>query len=142
METKLSMFFVTRCLALVLALALTACGAPAPAPATEAPPAELTGSLTVLDWAGYDAEDFWTDFKNTYPNITVNFEIGASDADIYGKMKAGDQADIFHPYTGWLQFYVEEGLVEEIDTSKLTSWDKVPENFKEIGQVNPSLWMR
>ncbi|HLA97950.1 MAG TPA: extracellular solute-binding protein [Anaerolineales bacterium] len=136
METKLSMFFVTRCLALVLALALTACGAPAPAPATEAPPAELTGSLTVLDWAGYDAEDFWTDFKNTYPNVNVNFEIGASDADIYGKMKAGDQADIFHPYTGWLQFYVEEGLVEEIDTSKLTNWDKVPENFKEIGQFN------
>ena len=42
-------------------------------------------------------------------------------------MMAGDQADIFHPYTGWLQFYVEEGLVEEIDTSKLTNWDKVPE---------------
>ena len=52
-------------------------------------------------------------------------------------MKAGDdQADIFHPYTGWLQFYVDEGLVEEIDTSKLTNWDKVPDSFKKIGQIN------
>src|SRR5262245_1668022 len=65
--------------------------APAPteaaATAAPAPAAEASGSLTVLDWAGYDAPDFWIDFKNAYPNITPNFEIGASDADIYAKMK-------------------------------------------------------
>jgi spermidine/putrescine transport system substrate-binding protein len=102
----------------------------------DVPPAEQTGNLTVLEWAGYDDPNFWIDFQNTYPNVNVNFEIGASDADVYAKMKAGDQADIFHIYTGWLQFYVEEGLVEEIDTSRLTNWDKVPEEFKEIGQFN------
>lgn len=118
---------------------LAACQSPAAPTATQAPEvpaAEQTGSLTVLDWAGYDAPDFWVDFQNTYPKVTVNFEIGASDADIYTKMKAGDQADIFHPYTGWLQFYVDEGLVEEIDTSKLSNWDKVPDEFKAIGQIN------
>ncbi|MFH1185984.1 MAG: extracellular solute-binding protein [Chloroflexota bacterium] len=115
---------------LLLAVALSAC-APAAVPA-----AETTGSLTVLDWAGYDQPDFWIDFQNMYPKVTVNFEIGESDADIYSKMKAGDQADIFHPYTGWLQFYVDEGLVEEIDTSKLTNWSKVPESFKQIGQID------
>jgi len=112
-----------------------------PAPAftggpTETPDNSVNGSLTVLDWAGYDAPDFWIDFKNTYPNVNVNFEIGASDADIFGKMKAGDQADIFHPYSGWLQFYVDEGLVQEIDTSKLKNWDVVPDAFKKLGQVN------
>jgi spermidine/putrescine transport system substrate-binding protein len=116
--------------------ATTGLAATSAAADTAAPQADVTGSLTVLDWAGYDASDFWIDFKNTYPNVTVNFEIGASDADIYTKMKAGDQADIFHPYTGWLQFYVDEGLVEEIDTSKLANWDKVPDNFKTIGQIN------
>ncbi len=115
--------------------ATAATATPSPQP-TELPAAEVTGSLTVLDWAGYDAEDFWTDFKTAYPKATVNFEIGASDADILAKMKAGDQADIFHPYTGYLQFYVEAGLVEEIDTSKLTNWDQVPESFKRIGQIN------
>ena len=127
------MLFIARGFLLALVLLMPACGA---IPATEVPPGEQTGNLTVLDWAGYDAEDFWVDFKNTYPNVTVNFEIGSSDADIYSKMKAGDQADIFHPYTGWLQFYVDEGLVQEIDTSKLSNWDKVPENFKKIGQIN------
>jgi spermidine/putrescine transport system substrate-binding protein len=118
-----------------------ATSAPTEAPAatnapTEAPVVGETGTLSVLDWAGYDAEDFWVDFKNEYPDVTVNFEIGISDADIYAKMAAGNQADIFHPYTGWLQFYVDEGLVEEIDTSKLSNWDKVPDNFKKIGQIN------
>jgi len=125
------------CLILVLALLATACGGTVTtAPPTEVRPEELTGSLTVLDWAGYDAPEFWTDFQQMYPKVDVNFEFGASDADIYAKMAAGDQADVFHPYTGWLQFYVDEGLVEEIDTSKLTNWDKVPEDFKKIGQID------
>lgn len=108
----------------------------ATAMATEVPPADVTGSLNVLDWAGYDQPDFWTDFKSTYPKVTVNFEIGASDADIFSKMKAGDQSDIFHPYSGWLQFYVDNNLVEPIDTSKLTNWDKVPDSFKKLGQID------
>lgn len=107
----------------------------APTP-TDVPPDKVTGSLTVLDWSGYDQPDFWADFKSTYKNANVSFEFGQSDADIYGKMKAGDQADIFHPYTGWLQFYVDEGLVQEIDTSKLKNWSKVPDSFKKIGQIN------
>lgn len=125
---------------LALILLSTACGptaAPTPAAApTEVAPAERTGTLTVLDWAGYDAPDFWTDFKSAYPKVTVNFEIGSSDPDIYSKMKAGDQADLFHAYTGWQQFYVDEGLAQAIDTSKLKNWDKVPDYFKKIGQIN------
>jgi spermidine/putrescine-binding protein len=93
-------------------------------------------ALLVLEWSGYEAEDFWTDFKQAYPDVTVNFEIGASDADIYAKMAAGDQADLFHPYTGWLQFYVDEGMVAEIDTTRLANWDQVPDYFKAVGQLN------
>lgn len=98
--------------------------------------AESRGEVAVLDWAGYDAQDFWIDFKDKHPGVKVNFEIGSSDADIYGKMKAGNQADVFHAYTGWLQFFVDEGLVEEIDVTKLTNWDKVPGSFKAIGRFN------
>ena len=133
MNLRRSVLFVSQALMLALALVLSSCGAPQPA---DVPPAEMTGNLTVLEWAGYDAPEFWIDFQNTYPNVDVNFEIGASDVDVLSKMRAGDQADIFHAYTGYLQFYVDEGLVEEIDTSKLTNWDKVPDHFKAIGQIN------
>jgi spermidine/putrescine transport system substrate-binding protein len=93
-------------------------------------------SLLVLEWSGYEKADFWTDFKTANPSNPVTFEFGISDADILGKMEAGSQADIFHFYTGWQQFYVDEGLVQPIDTSKLTNWDKVPDAFKKMGQVN------
>jgi len=116
--------------------ATTSVTEPTEPPATQTPPEEVTGDLLVLDWSGYDAEDFWIDFKNTYPNATASFEFGTSDADIYGKIVGGSQADVFHPYTGWLQFYVDEGLVEEIDTSRLANWDVVPESFKALGQFN------
>ena len=97
---------------------------------------QATGNLTVLDWAGFDAEDFWIDFKNENPDVDVTFEIGTSDADIFAKMMAGDQADVFHPYTGWLQYYVDEGLVEELDTSRLKNWDKIAERFKKLGEFD------
>jgi spermidine/putrescine transport system substrate-binding protein len=117
------------------AAATSAPSTPAPSP-TEVPPEDVTGEITVLEWSGYEAEIFWQDFKDTYPNAGVNFTFGQSDADVYGKMKAGDQADLFHAYTGWLQFYVDEGLVEEIDTNKLSNWDAVPDDFKAIGQID------
>ena len=94
------------------------------------------GELTVLDWAGFEADPFWIDFKNSHPDAKVTFEFGASDADILAKMSAGDQADVFHPYTGWLQFYVDEGLVEELDTSRFSNWDKIADRFKELGQFD------
>ena len=104
---------------------------------TDTPPDLVTGSLNVLDWPGYDDPNFWIDFKNTYKNAKVSFEFGSTDAEIYGHMKANpEQYDIFHPYTGWLQFYVDEGLAAEIDVTKLKNWDKVPDSFKKIGQIN------
>lgn len=112
--------------------------APPTAAPTDTPPDQVTGSLSVFDWAGYDQEIFWQDFKDKYKNVTVSFPtFGASDADIYNAIHTGlNSADLFHPYTGWLQFYVDEGLVHEIDTTKLKNWSKVPESFKKIGQIN------
>jgi spermidine/putrescine transport system substrate-binding protein len=116
-------------------LAVSACSKKAEQSAGTAPPPP-SNELAVLEWAGYDAKDFWIDFANKNPTTKVSFEIGSSDADVYGKMKGGAKSDIFHTYTGWLQFYVDEGLVEEIDVAKLHNWSKVPENFRKIGQIN------
>jgi spermidine/putrescine transport system substrate-binding protein len=92
--------------------------------------------LLVLEWDGYQDEDFFADFSAANPSTSVEFEIGANDADILARMEADSPADIFHFYTGYQQFYVDEGLVREIDTSKLANWDKVPEAMKALGQVN------
>src|SRR5574341_1056563 len=54
--------------------------------ATEAP--ALSGELTVLEWAGYEIPDMWADFGKAYPDVSVTFNFGASDPDIYGKILA------------------------------------------------------
>jgi spermidine/putrescine transport system substrate-binding protein len=96
----------------------------------------MTGTLNVLEWSGYEDPLYWADFQKANPDAVVNFSFGTTDADVYGKMKAGDQSDLFHAYTGWLQFYVDDGLAQPIDTSRLSNWDKVPDSFKQVGQIN------
>ena len=135
-------FIAFACAALILAACQnqggpsSSAGASASAGATESAAANEPNELTVLEWSGYEAPDFWTDFQTANPDTAVDFEFGISDADILSLMEGGSAADIFHFYTGWQQFYVDEGLVQEIDTSKLTNWDKVPDSFKAMGQVN------
>ncbi|HEX7172525.1 MAG TPA: extracellular solute-binding protein [Candidatus Limnocylindria bacterium] len=104
---------------------------PAPSEAAEEP-----NELLVLEWSGYEAEDFWVDFAEANPDTEVTFEFGDTDATILGLMEGGSQADIVHFYTGWQQFYVDAGLVREIDTSKLTNWDKVPVEYQQLGQID------
>ena len=116
----------------------TACP-PEPAEGSDdTPPDQVKGDLSVFDWSGYEEPGFWTDFGKKYKNVKVSFPaMGGSDADIYNGIKTGTNTyDVFHPYTGWLQFYVDEGLAAEIDTSKLKNWDKVPESFKALGRFN------
>src|SRR5215212_1189641 len=110
---------------------------PTAPPATDTPPDQVTGTLDVFDWAGYEVADFYADFAAKYKNVTLSFgNMGSSDADIFNQMDTGlRHPDVFHPYTGWLNFYVDKGYVAEIDTSKLKNWDKVPDKFKALGQI-------
>ena len=104
--------------------------------ASAAPSVAEPNALSVLEWSGYEDPKFWIDFQTAHPDTQVNFDFGISDSDILGKMEVSGQDDIFHFYSGWQQFYVDEGLVKEIDTSKLKNWDKVPDSFKKLGQIN------
>lgn len=95
--------------------------------------AEASDNLTVLDWAPYDDKKYYEDFDKKYPGA-VEVHTKDDDAAIYSAVKLGYHADIIHPYTTWLKRWVDEGLVEEIDTSKLANWDKIPESLKAIGR--------
>ena len=103
---------------------------------TETPPDQVTGSLSVLEWGGYETPDFWVDFKNKYTKVDVAFTFGTTDADIRSQMKAGSTADLFHQYTGYIKLDVDDGLAAVIDTTKLKNWSKVPAAFQKIGQYN------
>lgn len=149
-----STLFISLLILLVTALILSACGSATPAAtaaataaATEAPTAEATvsaadatGDLSVLEWSGYETPDFWVDFSKESPKVNVTFNFGASDPDIFAKVKAGSTEDIIHLYTPFLRFYVDEGLVKEIDPAKITNWDKLPDSFKQSCTIDGKVY--
>ena len=110
-----------------LTLVAVACGDDEGGTTTSAGPAELT----VLEWAFYEVPEMWVEFGEAHPEVPVTFNFGASDEDIFAKTLAGSGEDIIHFYTPFLQFYVDEGLIQPIDTSRLENWDLIPDGFKE-----------
>lgn len=103
------------------------------APSTTQAPSTTaaSGELQVLEWAFYEVPEMWVEFGEAYPEVNVEFSFGASDEDIYSKILAGSGEDVIHLYTPFLQFYVDEGLIQPVDTSKLSNWDRVADGFKD-----------
>lgn len=123
-----------------LSVVLWACGGGAATttavPATTGGPAETTaaiasGELSVLEWAYYEVPEMWVEFGAAHPDVTPVFNFGASDPDIFAKYLAGSGEDVVHFYTPYLRFYVDEGLIQPIDTSRMANWSKVPPLFQE-----------
>jgi ABC-type glycerol-3-phosphate transport system substrate-binding protein len=78
-----------------LALVLAACGGGSPTTSAgnsgEASQSAVPepNELLVLEWGGYEEPDFWVDFADAHPDTDVQFELGASDADVLSLMQGG-----------------------------------------------------
>lgn len=142
--TKSSLIVLS--LLVVFTMILTACGPKSP-PATEAPTAppaviaptqlvEVTGKLLMLDWSGYELPEFWMDFAQKYPKVNVEFSFMSESADSYAKMKSGFEADLVHPCSNFWKIMVDEGMVQPLDTSKLTNWKDVNPALAKQGEFN------
>lgn len=124
------------CVTAVFALLMVACGGTAPAPAAPAPtsaPAGATGSLTVLDWAGYEAPELWQPFAEQHPNVQVDFSFFAENPEALTKVQSGFEADLVHPCSSYWRLFVDAGLMQPIDTSRLKNWSGVIKRLAQEG---------
>jgi len=140
---------MTLSILVVVSLLLAACAAPAaptaapvateaPAAATEAPvvteaPAPTTGSLILLDWASYEAPDYWTTFAKAYPDVKVDFSFMSESADSYAKLKSGFKADTVHPCSNFWKIMADENMLAPLDTSKMKNWKDVSPSLAAQG---------
>jgi spermidine/putrescine-binding protein len=137
---------------LVLASLLAACAGTA-SPATPAPvtpvagaatvpatssasPSDKEGSLLLLEWAGYELPEFHAPFAEQYPKVQPEYSFFAEDAEAFTKLQSGFEVDLVHPCNGWWGLYVEEGLVQPIDTTKIAHWDSIDPKLAAIGQFD------
>lgn len=108
-----------------------------PAPATPPPEAPASGGpLTVLEWSGYELPEFWQPFAEQYPDVKVDFSFFADDAEAIAKLQTGFEVDVAHPCFSWLGQYVEAGLIQPIDTSRLKNWSGVIPELAALGQYD------
>lgn len=130
---------------LVATLALAACAPSGDAPGdqTAAPTAPAAtaaqsgvGRLSLLEWAGYDVPAYWKPFADQYPAVKVDFSYFAEDAEALTKLQSGYDADLVHPCSPWIGQYVELGLVQPIDVSRLKNWPGVNSDLAALGQID------
>ena len=99
-------------------------------------PKPVTGTLTMLDWSGYELPEFWTDFATQYPEVKVEFSFMSESADSYAKMKSGFLADLVHPCSNFWKIMVDEGMVQPLDTSKISNWKDVNPALAKQGEFD------
>lgn len=130
---------------------LVACGGSTPEttaseePAKEAPVIEAPASndpIHILEWSGYEV----TDYPNLFPSFSeaytptldeaVEYTFFADDAEALAKLRSGFSADLVHPCESWWGLYVENDLLQPIDTSRIADWDSINPDLAKLGQFN------
>lgn len=98
--------------------------------------------LLILEWTGYEATEYpqyfvpFTDKYGENIDSVLEYSFFGDDTEALSRMKAGVAADLVHPCRSTWGLYVEDGLVQPIDTSRLSNWEGVPDELKELGQFN------
>ena len=89
-----------------------------------------------MDWAGYDLPEFFEPFSVEHPLATVNYTYMEQDSDAFAKMQSGFEVDIVHACDSWWRVYVENDLVQPIDTSQLDNWDDLVPQMAELAEFD------
>lgn len=126
----------------VLFLLAVLCGALITGCSAGAGTQEIDKPLVILEWTGYEVNEFpqfFVPFSDKYGdqiNKTVSISVFGDDAEAFSKVQSGFDADVIHPCSSWWGLYVDAGLVQPIDTTRLSSWDEIPEAFQKQGEFN------
>lgn len=82
---------------------------------------------TFFTWGGWDLPELFPEYAEKHGE-PPNFAAYGSSEEGFTKMRAGFVADVAHPYNAEIPRWVESGLFQPIDTSKLKNWgDVIPE---------------
>lgn len=89
---------------------------------TTVAPVLAADNLTVFDWSGYEDPAFhpaYTAKHGTEPD----FSFFGDEEEAFQKLRSGFKADLAHPCSQSVAKWREAGLLEPLDTSKLTYWN-------------------
>ena len=77
--------------------------------------------LIIFDWSGYEAPEFHPDYLKKEGD-SPTFAFFGDEDEAFEKIRAGFKADLSHPCSQSVVKWREAGLLEPLDTSKITAW--------------------
>ncbi len=89
--------------------------------------------VIVMEWAGYELPEFREPFAASNPDTDIDYSFMEQDADAFSKLRSGFEVDLVHPCSNWWGMFVDAGLVQPIDTSRLENWDGILPQMAEMG---------
>lgn len=84
--------------------------------------AHAAGSdLVVFDWAGYELPEFHPKYTEKHSDAPTFTFFGDED-EAFEKMRSGFKADLAHPCSQSVVKWRDAGLLQPLDTSRITAW--------------------
>ena len=97
---------------------------------------EISGSIRILCWEGYDFPKSFAEFEKEY-GVTVDPTYISSNDEIFSKLKAGAEYDIITPNQANVGQLVVNGLLQVIDTGRIPNYKNIhPEILKAYKPFN------
>lgn len=96
-------------------------------------------NLSILSWSGYDIPDLAPEYykKHAAPKFTLM----GSDREGFQKVRSGYQPDLAHHTSFMVQSLRDSGLIDPIDTTRLTHWKEVFPALQKVEFVNDKMWI-
>ncbi len=87
--------------------------------------------VTYFTWSGYDVPEMFPKYAEKY-GTSPNLPIFADEEEAFQKLRAGFFTDLAHPCSGRIRRWRDAGVLQGIDTSRLSNWGDVFPYLKSI----------
>ena len=86
---------------------------------------------TVFTWEGWDVPELHEPYLAKHGE-SPNMAIFGDEEEAFAKMRAGFKVDLTQPCTYKVPIWKDAGILEPIDTSRLSTWDDIIPSLKTI----------
>ncbi|MBK5947479.1 polyamine ABC transporter substrate-binding protein [Rhodobacter veldkampii DSM 11550] len=84
--------------------------------------------LLVFDWAGFEVEGLFADYKAKHGDAPT-YTFYGDDDEAFQKVASGFKADVAHPCSQMVSKYRDAGLIEPWDVSRIPAFDTLAPKF-------------
>jgi len=102
--------------------------------------AKESGTLQVLDWAGYEVPQLYGPYLKQYPGQKPKFTFMTNEANALAKLQAGLRPDVVRPYVGYVQDFAGSGFFQPWDPKLIPNLKQLNPAMVRAGQLDGKQW--